>query len=60
MLGSIIAIAAMAAPAGYLAGSVYLEVNESEETWLPYACAFFLPLAAVIATVVLTQAGGKE
>lgn len=55
MIGPILAIAAMAAPAGYLAGSVYLEINKSKAEWLPYACAACLPLGAVIAVVVLTQ-----
>ena len=58
MIGPIIAIAAIAAPASYLAGSVYLEMNKSKGLveWLPYACAAFLPLGAIIAVVVMTQA----
>lgn len=60
MLGPIIAIAAMAAPAGYLAGSVFIEVNERDEKWLPAACALFLPFGAIIAAVVLAQTALKE
>ena len=60
MLGPVIAIAAMAAPAGYLAGSVYKEMNSRDEAWLPYACAAFLPFGAIIAAIVITQSETKS
>lgn len=60
MLGPILAIAAMSAPAGYLAGSVFLEINERDEQWLPAACALFLPFGAIIAAVVLAQSALKD
>ena len=59
MIGPIIAIAAMAAPSGYLAGDVYREKNNGPD-WLPYASAALLPLALVLAATLITQVNNGE
>ena len=56
----LLAVFAMSAPAGYLAGSVYIDMNESDQDWLPYACALFPPLGALIASIAITQAHTKD
>ena len=55
MLAPIIAIWATVAPAGYLAGAVWAHKNSKNAEFLPWACAAFPPLAAVLAMVVITQ-----
>lgn len=60
MIPAIVAVYAMSAPAGYLAGSVYVSQNEkSDMEWFPALCAAFPPLASVIAVVCLTNGGKK-
>lgn len=60
MLPAIIAIAFMAAPAGYLAGEVYREMNPKSPDWMPMLCAMVLPFAAIISIIVINQAEQKE
>lgn len=57
MIVAVFAMLAMASPAGYLSGSVYLDQNEiKDQEWVAVASAFILPLAAVLALVVLLKA----
>lgn len=55
-----IAVWFCAAPAGYLAGDVYVEKNQSEADYVPWLSAALPPLAAVLAVVVLTQIQSEE
>ena len=59
MIAPVLALLAMAAPGGYLAGSVYLEMNDSDQDWLPYAGAFFIPLGAILALLCIIQGAQK-
>lgn len=46
----------LSAPAGYVAGDVFLaqmDYRKGENNWLPVVCALFPPLAAFIAILVL-------
>lgn len=56
MIPIIFAMAAMSAPAGYLAGEVFCEMNEIESDVVPIICALFLPVAAIVAAVTMIQA----
>lgn len=60
MIPAILAIYAMSAPAAYLAGDVFNDVNDNKTSWLPIACALLPPLGAVIAMVCITNATQNE
>ena len=59
MIIPVIALWALTAPAGYLAGDVYATKNRVGQSILPFLAAAFPPLAMVLAMVVITQTQGE-
>lgn len=63
MILYLIAVWALAAPPGYLAGDVYAAQNYGPDDdiadIIPWIAAAFPPLAAVLAVIVITQANGE-
>lgn len=54
MIAPMIAVLCLAAPCGYLVGDVFSHKNRKDD-WIKYASAALLPLAAILAIVLITQ-----
>jgi hypothetical protein len=67
MIPAIFAVIAMCAPAGYLTGSVFVDMHFTDEegdaddlaAFIPWACAAMPPVAGIVAVVCLLRAANR-